>query len=496
MLTDGRSGDEEMELARQIKCQETVPIKPGQSMPFAWCLQRLLTQYNVCPATVEILPDDALLTIFLLCNDASSPDLSWWQPLVHVCRRWRQVIFASPLHLNLTLICTARTPARASLDIWPPIPIALHFTSYGLHGSDENIIAAMGRPDRINDIRLENLTYLNFKRLTRMMESPFPALTYLSLRGDVIPDRNDDFILRDVFLGGSAPSLRTFILYHIQFPALPKLLLSTTQLVTLRLSFVPTLRSMSLREIIACLAALPKLKQLDITHFYKFPDPNQSSLSTRVVLPSLTSFYFHGISGHLEDLVAQIDAPMLQTLSLTLGVIMQVPQLLRFISRAEKLKPPTRAVFVFGRWRLLLKFIPSDGVEFSTSDYPSAGQFMAMGLLCSSLSPLLSRVERLYFRYNLPPPSTQDFVDSECWLNLFRPFIAVQGLCVPQKSWPRVGFALRALSERRATEVLPELRTLYLEEPFEEAKKSIESLISERGLTVQPYTAAYLDTKY
>ena len=211
--------------------------------------------------------------------------------------------------------------ARVSLDIWPPIPIALHFTSYGLHGYDENIIAAMGRPDRINDIRLENLTFLNFKRLTRMMESPFPALRYLSLRGNGIPqkDRNDDTILRDVFLGGSAPSLRTFILYHIQFPALPKLLLSTTQLVTLRLSLVPTLRNMSesLREIITCLAALLKLKQLDIAHFYKFPDPDQSSLPTRVVLPSLASFYFYGISGHLEDLVAQIDAPMLQTLSLT-----------------------------------------------------------------------------------------------------------------------------------------------------------------------------------
>src|SRR5260221_3299372 len=126
MPTDGCSGDEEMD--RQIGRQENAPIKPGQSTPFAWCLQRLLTKYNACPATVEILPDDALLTIFLLCNDASSSDLSWWHPLVHVCRRWRHVIFASPLHLNLTLICTARTPARLSLDMWPPIPIALRFT--------------------------------------------------------------------------------------------------------------------------------------------------------------------------------------------------------------------------------------------------------------------------------------------------------------------------------------------------------------------------------
>ena len=40
MLTDGRSGDLEMEMD---ECQGNVPIKPGQSTPFTWCLQRLLT---------------------------------------------------------------------------------------------------------------------------------------------------------------------------------------------------------------------------------------------------------------------------------------------------------------------------------------------------------------------------------------------------------------------------------------------------------------------
>jgi len=99
-------------------------------------------------------------------------------------------------------------------------------------------------------------------------------------------------------------------------------------------------------------------------------------------------------------------------------------------------------------------------------------------------------VERLYFGHSLLPTSTQDFVDSECWLNLLRPFIAVQSLCVFEKAWPAVELALRALSERGAAEILPELRTLFLEKPFEEAKKSIEPLISERGLTVHPYTAA------
>ena len=493
MPTDSRSGDSEIEMDRQIERQENMPIKPGHSTPFTWCLQQLLTSCNVGEATIDILPEDALLTIFLLYGDVCSSDLSWWQPLVHVCRRWRRVIFASPRHLNLTLICTTRTPARESLDIWPPIPIALRFTSYEWRGHNKNIIAAMERPDRITDIRLENLSTHNIEHLSRMMESPLPALISLSLRGCGLPHPLKDLVLRDMFLGGSAPSLRTLILTYLQFPALPKLLLSATQLVTLQLSWVPTLGDMSLQEIVTCLAALPKLKQLGITHPHKFPEPDQSLLPTRVVLPSLTSFYFYGISEHLADFVAQIDAPMLQTLSLTLGSFIHIPQLLRFISRAEKLKSPNRAAFVFEPSRLLLKFMPSDGSEFSTKKDVPFNQFITMISLCLSLSPLLSHVERLDFHCNQISLSTQEFqvVDPSLWLDLFRPFTAVQSLCVPKEVWPQVEPALRALTEEGATEVFPKLRTLFLEEPSEEDKKSIESLISARGLTVQPCTAPY-----
>jgi hypothetical protein len=235
-------------------------------------------EWSVGEATIDILTDDALLKIFLLCKDVSSPDLSWWQPLVHVCRRWRHVIFASPLHLNLTLVCTVTAPVKKSLDIWPPLPIAFDFTSYGRRGHTKIITAALGRhgPDRVSVIRLENLMIRNFIQLTRAMESPFPALTYLSLRRNGIPNegRDDDLILRDVFLGGSAPSLRTLILDKIGFPALPKLLLSTTQLLTLQLFSVPTLRYMSLR--VTCLAALPNLKQLSS------PTASSTSASTLI----------------------------------------------------------------------------------------------------------------------------------------------------------------------------------------------------------------------
>jgi hypothetical protein len=35
-------------------------------------------------------------------------DVEVWQVLVHVCRRWRSIVFGSPRRLNLQLFCTSR----------------------------------------------------------------------------------------------------------------------------------------------------------------------------------------------------------------------------------------------------------------------------------------------------------------------------------------------------------------------------------------------------
>ena len=264
------------------------------------------------------------------------------------------------------------------------------------------------------------------------------------------------------------------------------------------LSLVRTLTLATLRLIVTCLAALPNLKQLGITDFHisdfcRFHDPNQSPLQPRAVLASLTSLCFHGGSDHLESLVAQIDTPMLQTLSITLRDLIHIPQLPQFISRAEKLKLPIRAIFVFDQQRFLLKLMPSDGFEFATSGYNSSSgyhdpssKFRAMDSLCSELSLLLSHVERLDFSCNQLSPSTKKFMDPMLWLGLFRPFTAVRSLYVSKKVWPRVGPALQALIGERATEALPELRTLFLEEPFEYATKFIEPFIAARELAGHP----------
>jgi hypothetical protein len=46
-----------------------------------------------------------------------------WSKLMHVYQRWRYIMLASLLRLNLRLLCTDRTPVRKMLDVWPPLPI-------------------------------------------------------------------------------------------------------------------------------------------------------------------------------------------------------------------------------------------------------------------------------------------------------------------------------------------------------------------------------------
>ena len=62
-----------------------------------------------------MLPDVALLEIFDFYGDEEHTEA--WRTLVHVCQKWRNVVFGSPRRLDLRLYCTARTPVRETLDL-------------------------------------------------------------------------------------------------------------------------------------------------------------------------------------------------------------------------------------------------------------------------------------------------------------------------------------------------------------------------------------------
>ena len=73
---------------------------------------------------IDILPDDVLLDIFdFYVNLPQEYSLElWkeevlWQSLVHVCRRWRNLVFGSPRRLKLRLHCSPEKTTRDTLDL-------------------------------------------------------------------------------------------------------------------------------------------------------------------------------------------------------------------------------------------------------------------------------------------------------------------------------------------------------------------------------------------
>src|SRR6266849_8034109 len=249
-----------------------------------------------------MLPDDALLEIFNRYREDQLYFITWWwETFVHVCRRWRRIVFASPGHLHLLLACNGNTPTKTTPLIWPPLPIAI--TCFPWHAMAkkgiENVIFALKCRDRVSEITLDGIEGPVLERFAAVMREPFPALTYLRLSSPELTT----LVLPDTFLGGSAPRMRSFALLGIPFPAFPQLALSANHLLSLRLWDIPDAGYISPENMATSLAALHYLEALSIgflTYRSSLVQKNPE-IPTRVLLPSLTYFSFRGHGEYLKD---------------------------------------------------------------------------------------------------------------------------------------------------------------------------------------------------
>ena len=212
--------------------------------------------------TIDILPDDALLEIFSFYLVEASNHIEPWLPLVHVCRRWRGIIFASPRRLSVRVFYTPKRQVKVMLDIWQNLPI--HISAWGYnalrwHGEND-LIAALEHTDRICQIQLDG-SYSQLEGILLAMQKPFPALASL---GIACSEYNALAGLPQAFLGGSAQQLRSCNLWGAEFPGIWKLLSTASHLVTLILWNIPYPMCSSPEQMATYLSTLPNLKSLSI----------------------------------------------------------------------------------------------------------------------------------------------------------------------------------------------------------------------------------------
>ena len=366
----------------------------------------------------------------------------------------------------MQLVCTAKTPTRTSLDIWPPFPIIIARYFWDLDDSgQDNIIAALEHHDRVISIDLECQNLFLVEKFSAVTQEPFPVLTDLVLRSsdEIAP------VLHEEFLGGSAPRLRRISLENIPFLAFPKLALSATHLSTLFLGNIPIAGYISPEAMATCLAMLPSLEYLYIRFRSPRSRPEQIGFPplTRAVLPALLYFDFKGVSEYLEDLVARIDTPKIERLEIELfmDLMFHIPQLHKFIA-CQKWQFD-RAVITFFSSVIKIVLTSSDrAMELMIGCKEPDWQAESVARVCSQLSPLLSHVEQLDIREHTPGDTQRgNGIHPTQLLDLFHPFLAVQDLRIYHDLRPLVARALQDLTGESAAEVLPTLRTIVFYGP-------------------------------
>ncbi|KAI0291828.1 hypothetical protein BC826DRAFT_464733 [Russula brevipes] len=428
--------------------------------------------FRVDQTTIDDLPDDTLLEIFGLYLHDKSPDD--WHTLVHVCQRWRNVVFASPRHLDLLLRCTGDRSVRAMLDIWPTLPIEIDYSHWrASEMGPKNVIAALAHPDRLRHIVI--IDFPEWEPLAAAMQVPFPELTVLAL------GVSSDVTSVSVIPGGSAPRLRTLDLMRIPLSAVRDLILSAGDLVDLKLV---RSRYVSPESMVACLSHLKRLESLWLGIEPPQFRPDQPSLppQERAVLPALVDFSFTGMREYLEDFVARVDAPVLSQVytSFAADFVFDIPHFTQFIGRARGLKPSKAPRVLFASRSILLEFSP--GSTLRINRYRTDWCISSIVLICGQLSPFFSLVERL----DLVAGDDLEVgrpIESALFLELFRPFTAIEGLYVSKSLVPLIAPALLELIGERATEVLPNLRDLFLGGPVQE---TIQPFVDARQLSGRP----------
>ena len=428
--------------------------------------------------SIDMLPDDVLLEIFdfLVEGEVDRPFIVYikrWQTLVHVCRRWRSLVFKSPRRLHLRLLCSSTTPARDTLDVWPALPLVIE--CIGRAEIVDNVIAVLECSDRVCYIYLTCIERSYLEKLSAAMQVPFPELTVLVLQS--VGTVSALSALPDLFLGGSAPRLEDLSLSGILFPGLPKLLLSATHLLRLYLDDIPHSGYISPEAIVTALSTLTRLDTLRL-HFespQSRPDPEHQHPPppTRSVLPNLGRFQFKGDSEYLEVVVAHIDAPRLKYLETILfnDIVFDTPQFTQFISRTLTVEA-LRIAHVFFEGDAATATVESPSLTSGKSET------LRVKIPCTELDWQVSSMEQV-FTSCLPPLPTLDLfihgdpyyrqhwqgnVENALWLRLLHPFTSVTGLCLSEEIARRIVPALQDLVGERATEVLPSLEMIFLEE--------------------------------
>jgi len=388
------------------------------------------------------------------------------------------------------------------------MPVTIDYPS---PNDEANIVAALKHTRRVH--RVEIFASPSFlSKVATVMQKSFPALTHLGLSLDW--SHLDGLIFPKGFLNESAPCLQYLSLGMFLITEVPTFLLSSHNLITLKLETRFQDNFISPEAMAECLSGMARLKTLSISFWYgddPVSDLFPMDLTARIILPSLTHFDYVGHSGYSEDLMAQIDAPLLIRLGMSYygihrGSQIYVSQLSRFIGHIENFDQPSRAKATFQDGvTIVLDYLHRKGPQASLSIFLiPASNSLSRHIL--DTADLLDELFTTFSNVNHLSVNGTSVVftglGSDKWLPFFRLFPAVEVLqlsCSKKKRKKKVlqlsgavGADIEGTIDEMVTEVLPALHTIWLdnedEELLEDGPMELQEFLSLRQSFGHPVT--------
>jgi hypothetical protein len=467
--------------------------------------------------SIHILDDDSLLNIFRHCRpallDEGEADDShilrggewsrerWWYKLVHVCRRWRTLILASPSHLHLCLVCTHRTPVAKMLAHSPPLPLIIDHIdrAHSVTAKDEEwILLALRQRVRVRRIRIL-MPISNLRKLTTAMDKEFPMLEYMYMS----PPTKEDTSLT---LPGTfrAPRLRHLLLRNFAFSIASPLLATSIGPIILSLEEISTSAYFSPTDLLQRLSSMPQLETLGIS--FHSPIPNTDARSqllqmptmTHVSLPNLRWFGFGGMSAYLEALLPRLSIPRIEKLQIWFfsQPSYPVPHLLQSMRAAENIRFRSASLMFHEKFVALTAY-PHEGarvyafyLEVCCRLYDL--QVESVAKLFNGLRTELSAVDHLSLEYERDSPS-QAWANGAYrgqWRDVLGLFSNVETLLVPNGLIRDLSASLELDDGESSSELLPKLKELqYLAR--RDSSDAFTTFIKSRRNTGRPVTLVH-----
>ena len=449
---------------------------------------------------IHMLDNDSLLQIF--SHYRRSHEENWslrltWRNLAHVCRRWRYLIYDSWSHLDMCLLLTNKSPSITTLSHLPPLPLFIDYSDARsrtkARKDEDNIHHGLQWHGRVCQVTIQAPS-LSLRRWLELMNKPFPRLRNLSLLSTTIEDMK--LTLTDTL---QAPDLRHLSLHGIRLPMGLPLLSSTIALSTLSLTHVGVSSYFSPGQLVTQLQCLPFLEELSIGFAVPIPLPSSerqliSSPIPPVTLANLRQFTFRGLSVYLDNLVAQISAPLLERLSLSIffELAFTLVNLTEFIHRTEGFRCLVAGV-IFNK----------DGASINANHYEQQDigkikvyvncecldwQIDSVTQVCNALGKVLSFVEELSLDLDLDgmPPRSEDTLDNMLWHDLLLPFIGVKKLRIGSSLTFELSQALESVAGGLVLDFLPELQEIDVQLLLNHAKKAFSAFIRARESNDRP----------